>query len=298
LRRPRNAIKIDEFGRAFDCDLGARVDNFFIQLNNNLKASGYVIAYNDVRVLPANVDRVRTIERIKMAMNFRGFDQSRVTLVNGGFRDGESTEFFLVPAGGIPPEPTGTVERPKAAQGTFLWNRMGFWTSDVSDPLSEFVLASVTAKMEEESRLADLEESLETGSENSDEDEAEIVDQEPADETPEEEQLTPEQIEEERFEWTDDRFGSEIARREESTGVLIFYADDLHYDIARLKQFIEKGRDRIASIAKIESTRIEVVFGGYSDDPNVEYHIVPKNGKAPEPDPAERPVEDLAEQME
>jgi hypothetical protein len=42
---PKNIRKIDEFGRATDCDVSARVDNFFIQLNSEPEAIGYVITY-------------------------------------------------------------------------------------------------------------------------------------------------------------------------------------------------------------------------------------------------------------
>ncbi|HQU86930.1 MAG TPA: hypothetical protein PKY59_27600, partial [Pyrinomonadaceae bacterium] len=38
--------KVDEFGKASSCDLSARVDNFFIEINNNPNSKGYIIVYN------------------------------------------------------------------------------------------------------------------------------------------------------------------------------------------------------------------------------------------------------------
>lgn len=91
---------VDEFGKATDDDVKARVDNFYIQLNNNPSAQGYIINYGT----PAQVKKRRA--QIMKAINFRKYDVSRVTFVDGPDNGtGESTKFYTVPAGADRPNP-------------------------------------------------------------------------------------------------------------------------------------------------------------------------------------------------
>lgn len=96
------ASDVDEFGPAPDDDVKARVDNFFIQLNNNPSAQGYVINYGK----PAEIKKRRA--QIMKAINRPGtsYDASRVTFVDGpDSGSGIRTKFVLVPAGADKPTP-------------------------------------------------------------------------------------------------------------------------------------------------------------------------------------------------
>jgi hypothetical protein len=94
------ASLVDEFGRAVDDDVKARVDNFYIQLNNNPTAQGYIINYGT----PAQIRARRT--QIMKAINFRRYDASRVVFVDGpNTGTGVNTKFYLVPAGADVPQP-------------------------------------------------------------------------------------------------------------------------------------------------------------------------------------------------
>lgn len=91
---------VDEFGKATDDDVKARVDNFYIQLNNNPNASGYIINYGTA----AQIKKRRA--QIMKAITFRKYDANRVTFVDGpDNKAGESTKFYLVPAGADKPNP-------------------------------------------------------------------------------------------------------------------------------------------------------------------------------------------------
>lgn len=97
--KPRPSI-VDEFGKATDDDVKARVDNFYIQLNNNPSAQGYIINYGSA----AQIRKRRA--QIMKAINFRKYDVSRVTFVDGPDNGaGESTKFYVVPAGAENPRP-------------------------------------------------------------------------------------------------------------------------------------------------------------------------------------------------
>ena len=97
---PEGSKVIDEFGKATDDDVKARVDGFYTQLNNNPNAQGYIINYGT----PAQIKKRRA--QIMKAINFRKYDKSRVTFVDGPDNgSGESTKFYLVPAGADKPTP-------------------------------------------------------------------------------------------------------------------------------------------------------------------------------------------------
>ncbi len=92
--------QVDEFGAAKDDDVKARVDGFYNQLNSTPNAQGYIINYGT----PAQIKARRA--QIMKAINFRKYDVSRVTFVDGPDSGaGVNTKFYLVPAGATPPTP-------------------------------------------------------------------------------------------------------------------------------------------------------------------------------------------------
>lgn len=191
---------------------------------------------------------------------------------------------YIVPFGGIPPEPSDTVAAPAKPMDTFLWGKSYLLDEDGS---AEFIRADVKAKREDEERLAELEAAIERA--RNGEEEPQMPGADEADSSPDENELSPEQLREIRFEWVDKRFTDELLKYKGSSGTLIFYADDEEFDIPKMKKFVEEGRDILTSSGKVRKDLIKVIFGGYRDYPIVEYHLVPKNSKNPQATPAERP---------
>ncbi len=102
IERPDEPISVDEFGNLKDDDVKARVDNFYIQLNNNPNAQGYAIIYGTA----AQKKKLRA--QIMKAINRPGSgqDASRITFVDGpDDGSGGKVKFYLVPAGATPPNP-------------------------------------------------------------------------------------------------------------------------------------------------------------------------------------------------
>ncbi|MEP6788590.1 MAG: hypothetical protein ABJB40_09175, partial [Acidobacteriota bacterium] len=100
VARKPELTKVDEFGKLPDDEVKARVDNFYIQLNNNPSAQGYIVNYGT----PAEIAKRRA--QIMKAINFRKYDTSRVTFVDGPDTGaGVNTKFYLVPAGADIPTP-------------------------------------------------------------------------------------------------------------------------------------------------------------------------------------------------
>jgi hypothetical protein len=287
----KNAEKIDEFGKVYEEDLRSRFDNFLVTLQNNPTFKGVIIAYQGTDVLPANFDL--PLERLyQNHIRFRSFDPNRVEVINGGFRKVQATELWIVPPGAEMPKPSNTVPKPKLPKNkTFLYDRVvieshyfeGFYSG--TDYLSDYLLPIVKAEPEAEKRASEEKWKSEYfHSRQAIEDEAEV-----------EQPKTPEEIESEKFYWLSKNFGEVIKNQKSSTGLIIFYADDQIYDVARLQTFIDEGRRKIAKEANIEPAKIQIFFGGYRGSAEAEFWIMPRNGAFPTPTPEERPVEELDE---
>ena len=101
-----------EFDECLNCtfdDQKARLDNLAVELQNDPTMTGHIIAYGG---------RTSPIGQVEMLMkrardyltNERGIDGSRLVIVNGGFREGDSVELWLVPRGASAPRATPTVQ--------------------------------------------------------------------------------------------------------------------------------------------------------------------------------------------
>jgi hypothetical protein len=96
----RITTDVDEFTNLANDDVRQRLDAFFATLQSDPTAQGYIINYGT----PRNVTRRETL--IRNHINFRGFDASRITFVNGGDNaEGIRTRLVLVPAGAEAPTP-------------------------------------------------------------------------------------------------------------------------------------------------------------------------------------------------
>lgn len=101
--------KFDEFPSvAFDDDK-ARLDNLAIELQNAPDSTGYLFVYAGKNSRVGQADRLgaRTLDYLT---NTRGIDSRRIVIVNGGYRETDYYEFWLVPQGAEPPQPSPTVQ--------------------------------------------------------------------------------------------------------------------------------------------------------------------------------------------
>jgi hypothetical protein len=101
-----------EFDECENCtfdDQKARLDNLGVELQNDPTTRAYIIAYGGKN---GPISQVEVL--MKRARDYivgdRGIDASRLTVVNGGFREKDSVELWIVPAGAEPPRATPTVK--------------------------------------------------------------------------------------------------------------------------------------------------------------------------------------------
>lgn len=91
------AVKTDEFGQVTNGELKARFDSFMIDLQKDNNSQGWIINFGSARGV------VRREKTIKSYITFRNLDPLRITFVNGGFRQKQETQFWIVPIGATLP---------------------------------------------------------------------------------------------------------------------------------------------------------------------------------------------------
>ena len=103
-------------GREFDTccscssdDQKARLDNLAVALQNDPTTTTYLFAYGGRTSPVGQADRLLSRARDYVVMQ-RGIDASRIVLVNGGFREEDCLEVWIVPRGATPPQPSPTVQ--------------------------------------------------------------------------------------------------------------------------------------------------------------------------------------------
>ena len=101
----KRAIVAQEFDECKSCtydDQKARLDNLAVELQNDPTTRAYIIAYGARTSRLAQVERLMTRARDYLVAQ-RGIDPSRIVVVNGGLRDTDSVELWIVPSGAAPP---------------------------------------------------------------------------------------------------------------------------------------------------------------------------------------------------
>jgi len=108
----KKSIVAREYDECDNCtfdDQKARLDNLAVELQNDPSTKGYVIAYGGRMSPIGQVERLMSRAREYLTQQ-RGIDNSRLVIVNGGFREEDSVELWIVPSGAAPPRATPTVQ--------------------------------------------------------------------------------------------------------------------------------------------------------------------------------------------
>jgi hypothetical protein len=108
----KEVIVAREFDECNNCtfdDQKARLDNLAVELQNDPSTRAYIIAYGG-RNSPIGQVEVLMKRARDYVVEQRGIDASRLVIVNGGFREGDSVELWVVPAGAEVPRATPTVQ--------------------------------------------------------------------------------------------------------------------------------------------------------------------------------------------
>ena len=103
------AREFDECNNCTFDDQKARLDNLAVELQNDPSTRAHIIAYGGRMSPLGQVEKLMSRARDYLVTQ-RGIDASRLVVVNGGFREEDSVELWLVPSGAPAPRPTPTVQ--------------------------------------------------------------------------------------------------------------------------------------------------------------------------------------------
>jgi len=103
------AREFDECNNCTFDDQKARLDNLAVELQNDPTTRAYIIAYGGRMSPVGQVEKLMNRAREYMVTQ-RGIDVSRLSVVNGGYREEDSVELWIVPSGAAAPQATPTVQ--------------------------------------------------------------------------------------------------------------------------------------------------------------------------------------------
>lgn len=97
-QQPAAARLVDSFGEVLITDLKARIDNFALELLQAPDAKGYIVAYGARNKFPGWPVR-NARDSLQFLLNYRGISAARLAVINGGLRDDNRLELWVVPPG-------------------------------------------------------------------------------------------------------------------------------------------------------------------------------------------------------
>ena len=109
MKKPE-ARKHDQYGKLAPQEENERLDKFTNELQMDPTAQGYIIAYGG-RAGRAG-DAQKAADKAKSYLvNKRGLDPSRIMTIDGGYREQQSVELWIVPSRAPLPKATPTVKK-------------------------------------------------------------------------------------------------------------------------------------------------------------------------------------------
>ena len=102
----KKIIVAREFDECNNCsfdDQKARLDNLAVELQNDPTTRAYILAYGGRMSPVGQVEKLMSRARDYLITQ-RGIDASRLAVVNGGFREEDSVELWVVPSGAAAPQ--------------------------------------------------------------------------------------------------------------------------------------------------------------------------------------------------
>ncbi len=130
----KEARKTSELPSLWQCEeVRIVLDNFFIELQRNPQATGFIIYYEGKyaaddeenkkpkMLLPRRGEAEFRMQIIRDHIKLRRYDSSRVLFINGGLREENKTEFWLVSNGADLPKPTPTLDKIEFRKGKPEW---------------------------------------------------------------------------------------------------------------------------------------------------------------------------------
>lgn len=265
---------IDEFPILAECDFSARIDNLFIHLMNNPESKGYIFLYRGAKSLPSEQSDeylVRHESRIRNHINDRGYESSKIVYIDGGFVEGESFvhRMWLVPNGSKVPNDLKTVAKPELPENkSYLADKRSMY-------LEKALIEYTVSVAEEDTDSIEYNYTKEIYTLNESDNSEETIDSE-------------EEAEIEDHYWVSDFFVEKLKENKKLSGIIFFYVNPENYNLGIAEEILQKNLQDYKIKNKTDLERIRLVYGGYRENPEVEFWIVPENSPDPQPSPEKK----------
>jgi hypothetical protein len=105
----KEAIKVDETGVGFGCDWNTRLARLRDEGTFNSKASIGLLIYKGITDKPQVY--LQQLKSINREVDFVGLDRAKIKIIDGGFRETYTVEFWIVPEGAENPKPPTYAEK-------------------------------------------------------------------------------------------------------------------------------------------------------------------------------------------
>lgn len=267
------AVKIDEFSKLGHCDLGARIDNLYINIMSarseraGRDTKGVIVFYRSTKTLPS---RIGTYPKAYLAMKdhirFRSLDPLMVEFIDGGYEAEVRFELYILPTGAQQPTPSKSLPKPTVPSGkTFLWgaSRVDYEFGHLEKKQIIIDRYLITEAEDAEYYPESVSEGLHTVITDADVDE--------------------------KNDWLESSFAERLSKEADETGVVIYYFDDRWFDGEKVRAEVERGIRVMLDEAGLKSNRIQIINGGFGTGVNVKFWIKGRNTNSPVPKPEARP---------
>lgn len=304
--------KIDEYGKIGHCDETARLDNFAIELQNDPGLKGYLLVYVGKDDLPSWRDGILN-RAAGYLVDSRRLEAARLKVVNAGYREKRTTELWVVPEGGQPPQPSDTIAHALDRTKAYQWDENSFNIEFRPDDL-EPAEAEDTGEAEEEEEEGDADPAADpAASAEVERWEKEVEKYQVAtvargvmeDETePEEpgageagggaeagaEPEGPPEMGEVTISlwWNVESLVGELKAAPDARLALVYYWGPKNATRERVKEIIERVLTKTEAQLGLKRDRITLVEGGLSGDPGLELWVVPPGATLPGPRPEQK----------
>lgn len=291
-RTLQDAQKFDSYGKVGECDEGARLDNFALELQNNPNVKGYILTYTGVDDLPVRIPGLHA-RSVGYLTNQRGIETERIVAVNGGYRKDRTIELWIVPPDAVAPEPTDTIEFRRDPRQAYKYDAL-YVDMSFEQPEPE----------QNDEAIDEAEQaSIEQTSVEQVPAEEESVDEETIDALPRVEFATA-AVYDDKGELESKAgvttlhltpfpqiFVEQFKKDKTLNAYLLYYGDDKDEAFQHVARLVEAAKAYLSNHHQIDVNRVRVVYGGFNEHPTVELWIAPEGADAPKPTvyPREKP---------
>jgi hypothetical protein len=306
--------KFDDYGKVGHCDETARLDNFAIELQNDPGLKGYLLIYVGKDDLPSWTNGILN-RAAGYLVGSRGVEAARITVVNAGYREKRTTELWVVPEGGPPPQPSNTIDYALDRTKAYKWDEdslnIQFNPDDPEPAETEGVEEAEededegdadpgpdpdpAASAEQERWEKEVEKyQVATVARGVMEDETEPEETGAGEsgggaEAGEEPDGPPEMGEVTiSLWWNVEALAVELKAAPEARLALVYYWGPKNATQERLKEIVEQVLAKTEAQLGLKRDRITVVEGGLSVDPGLELWVVPPGATLPKPRPEQK----------